>query len=45
MFDLHMPCSAHAVPMLRPCHATNMPFSKRFLKGTAQRGMGLARHV
>jgi hypothetical protein len=30
----------HAMP--RPCHSTSMPFRKRFLKATAQRGMGMA---
>jgi hypothetical protein len=33
----------HAMP--RPCHATTMPFWKRLLKATAQRGMGMAWHV
>jgi hypothetical protein len=33
----------HAMP--RPCHATSMPFWKRILKSTAQRGMGMACHV
>jgi hypothetical protein len=33
----------HAMP--RPCHATTMPFWKRLLKVTAQRGMGLAWHA
>jgi hypothetical protein len=28
--------------MLRPCHATTMPFWKRLLKAMAQRGMGMA---
>jgi hypothetical protein len=31
----------HAMPRL--CHATTMPFWKRLLKATAQRGMGMAR--
>jgi hypothetical protein len=35
----------HAAPMLRPYHASTMPFWKRFLKATAQRGMGMAWHV
>jgi hypothetical protein len=33
----------HVMP--RPCHATNMPFLKRLLKATAQRGMVAAWHV
>jgi hypothetical protein len=33
----------HAMP--RPCHATTMPFWKRLLKDTPQRGMGMAWHV
>jgi hypothetical protein len=33
---------AHAMP--RPCHATIRLFWKRFLKTTAQRGMGMAWH-
>jgi hypothetical protein len=33
----------HAMP--RPYHATTMPFWKRLLKTTAQRGMGMACHV
>jgi hypothetical protein len=32
----------HAMPRL--CHATTMPFWKRLLKVTAQRGMGMAWH-
>jgi hypothetical protein len=28
-----------------PCHTTTMPFRERFLKATAQRGMGMAWHV
>jgi hypothetical protein len=31
--------------MSRPCHATIMPFWKRLLKVTAQRGVGMAWHV
>jgi hypothetical protein len=33
----------HAMP--RPCHVTTMPFWKRLLKATSQRGMGMALHV
>jgi hypothetical protein len=41
------PClihTCHAAPML-PCHATTMPYWKRLLKATAQRGIGMAWHV
>jgi hypothetical protein len=33
----------HSMP--HPCHATTMPFWKQLLKATAQRNMGMARHV
>jgi hypothetical protein len=33
----------HAMPC--PCHATAMSFWKRFLKATAQRGIGMAWHM
>jgi hypothetical protein len=39
------PClihTCHAVPIPFPCHATTMPFWKRPLKATAQRGMRAA---
>jgi hypothetical protein len=39
------PCLIHtcnAAPMSCPCHATTMPFCKRLLKVTAQRGLGAA---
>jgi hypothetical protein len=39
VFESHMPCRAHAAPMPRPCHATTIPFWKRHLQATAQRGM------
>jgi hypothetical protein len=42
------PClihTCHAALMPRPCHATTMPFWKRLLKATAQRGMGMAWRV
>jgi hypothetical protein len=32
----------HVAPVPFPCHATIMPFRKRLLKATAQRGMGMA---
>jgi hypothetical protein len=37
--------TCHSAPMPRLCYVTTMPFSKRLLKATAQRGMNMAWHV
>jgi hypothetical protein len=44
-FDLHIAAEFDTHAMPRPCHATTLPFLKRLLKATSQRGMGIAWHV